>query len=156
MNNPAPCCNWKSLGLLLALFIYSAGSLSAQDCEAIVLPMVNNDAALLARYPADKIAYYCAFSQFSFEVADSLPTGAPVHEINEVQDVLTKVFLDKDVRIDLTALSYYRYDFSRFQGMHAQATVYFHTPGSEHAYLVLVPYSDAQIRAQEKLIQQSY
>lgn len=146
-----PSCKWKPFWLLLGLFLFSAGNLSAQDCNAIVLPLVNNDASRLAHYPADKLAYRCAFSQLSFEVTDILAEGAAVHDISEVKDVLTGVMLDRNVQIDLSVLSYYRYDFNRFQGMHADEYVYFHTPGSEHRYLVLVPRYLAQERAQEKM-----
>lgn len=146
-----PSCKWKPFWLLLSLFLFSAGSLSAQDCNAIVLPLVNNDVQRLNQYPSDKLAYRCAFSQCSFEVADVLDETAPLHEISEVKDIFTGEFLSPSVQIDLNVLSYYRYDFNRFQVIHADEPVYFRTAGSDHPYLVLVPKMLADQRAQEKI-----
>ncbi len=145
--------NGKSMLLLMALFICSAGSLSAQDCDAIVLPKFKNDLQRFNQYPADKVLYYCAFSQFSFEVSDTLQAGVPVHDINEVRDLFTGEPMDRDVQIDLNVLSYYRYDFNRFQSIHAEGPIYFRTAGSEHSYLVLVPMRLAQQRAVDKMSQ---
>ena len=140
---------------LLCLFVFlskaTGGTLFAQDCNVIVLPLVNNDVQRLNQYPSDKLAYRCAFSQCSFEVADELDENAPLHEISEVVDVFTGEHLSDDMDIDLNVLSYYRYDFSRFQVMHADEPVYFRTAGSAHPYLVLVPKMLADQRAMEKI-----
>lgn len=143
--------NRKIRWYLLALFVCGVGPLSAQDCDAIVLPKVNNDVQRLHAYPADKIAYYCTFSQSSFEVADAVAPNAPVHEISEVVDRFTGNPIPNEVHIDLNTLSYYQYDFNRFQGMHAGQTIYFHTPSSEHPYLVLVSYMEAERRTLAKM-----
>lgn len=157
MKMSAHCrCNRKLLCFLAILFFCAGGTLSAQDCEAIVLPMMKNDASRLAQYPSDKIAYHCTFSQLSFEVSDTLPAGVPVYEINEVRDVFTGVSMDKNVKVDLNTLSYYQYDFNRFQGMHANEYIYFHTVGSEHLYLVLVPLTEVQRLTVEKMKQLGY
>lgn len=152
----APGRNGKSFWLLLGLFILSAGTLSAQDCDAIVLPMFKNDVQRFNRYPVEKVAYYCAFSQFSFEVTDTLDENAPLHDISEVYDIFTGEHLAADVQIDLNVLSYYRYNFNGFQGMHAEGPIYFRTVGSEHAYLVLVPIRIAQKQAVDKMSQMEY
>jgi len=153
MNHSAHRRNWKSLGLILGLLSCCAGTLSAQNCEAIVLPMLNNDANQLAMFPADKIAFHCAFSYYSFQVSDTLASAAPLHDISEVKDLLTGEQVSSDVNIDLDVLSYYRYDFNRFQIMHPEVPIYFHTRSSSHPYLVLVPVRVAEQRAQEKMDQ---
>lgn len=140
----------KPFWIFVFLLVATVGSLSAQDCNAIVLPLVNNDVQRLHQYPSDKLAYRCAFSQCSFEVADVLDETAPLHDISEVKDVFTGEYLASDVQIDLNLLSYYRYDFNRFQVLHADEPVYFRTAGSEHSYLVLVPKVLADQRAMEK------
>lgn len=128
------------------LFVTFASMAVAQNCEAIVLPLYNNDIQRLNQVPADKIEYRCVFSHFSFDVADELPSGVTALAISQVRDNYTGQFMTDDVQIDLNVLSYYQYDFSRFQILYPQQEIYFSTPASEHPYLVLHELSDVGYR----------
>lgn len=151
-----PVFRARLLRIVVLVMIIAPGSALAQDCDAIVLPFLNNDVQRLNQYPAHKMAYRCAFSQFSFEVADDVASGAPLHEISEVVDRFTGSNIPSDIKIDLNTLSYYQYDFNRFQGLHAEGPIYFHTPSSEHPYLVLVSFREAAERATKKMAQLGY
>lgn len=140
----------QSSWVLFLMLVSSVGTLSAQNCEAIVLPFLDNDASRLVDYPAEKLAWRCAFSRHSFSLADTVPAAAPLHDISEVTDRFTGNPFPSDLAVNLDELSYYRYDFNRFQGLHPDLPVYFRTPASDRPYLVLVPIREAIRKAQEQ------
>ena len=125
--------------LLLAL---NAG---AQNCESIVLPRFGYDTARMASYPEDKIMYHCYYSQASFYESDTVPAGADVFNIGEVQEAQGTNYLPQSYVVDLTTLSYYAYNFIAFQHRypHGNVTICFATPSSTHPYLVLRSIDDA-------------
>ena len=120
------------------------GTLCAQDCEQLLLPFFGNNLQTLQNYPQEKLAYRCAEAYFSFYVTDELDENAPVHDISEVVNRFTGEHLSEDFSVDLEVLSYYGYDFHRFRGLHPQASVYFRTQGSDHAYLVLRSFNEVE------------
>lgn len=123
-------------------------TVSAQDCRAILLPYFNNDEARLNQYPADKQEVRCLYSTLQFDVADEVPIEAVELPITAVVDRFSDASLPSDFIVDLTTLSYYRYNFNHFQGVYPDQEIYFSTPASAHPYLVLHKLSDVVARHQ--------
>lgn len=112
--------------------------------EAVLLPMFGNNLQKVQSYPRDKqlLRYY--FSYYSFYVTDEQPAeGIPVYDLSELHDNITGSTCDNNIAVDPATLSFYRYDFSRLQGLHPGLQIAFRTPGSTHAYLMLRTYGEA-------------
>ncbi len=87
--------------------------------------------------PPYKVAYWCQSSHASFFVTDELPEGAFVYDIHEVKNLKTNAYLPTSYVVNLDSLNLYAYNFDQFEQQHFGKRIYFRTPGSEHAYLVL-------------------
>lgn len=134
---------------MAAMLLAMAGA-KAQDCEALVLPFFGGNAERMAQYPAEKLAYRCQYARNAFYVSDTVPAGVQVIEISEVKEKLTGKNLPANIRIDLATFSYYAYDFIDFQTRYPKCdvTLCFHTPGSEHPYLVLRSIDETYFRTE--------
>ena len=131
--------------MLLTVSLLLAGIVvQAQDCEALVLPCFNNDRNALANYPAEKLLYRCLLAQSAFYESDSIPTGAHLFDISEVQVIHDGSHLSASFVVDLNTLSYYGYNFKwfQFQAGDCDQVVCFRTPSSTHPYLVLRPVNE--------------
>lgn len=139
--------------IFIVLVTVMAVGAKAQDCRAIVLPMFRYDTARLDQYPADKLEYRCHFSQASFYESDTVPQGVDVYNISEVRETYGTVHLPQNYVVDLSALSYYAYNFVEFQYRYptTETTICFSTPSSTHPYLVLRSIEDAKRMADEWL-----
>lgn len=139
------------VGLMMAF--WSAG---AQNCYDIVLPRFHFDTAWMATYPQGKIDYLCAYAQAAFYESDTIPTGANVMSINQVQDKHTGEYLSSQYVVNLNTLSYYAYNFEQMQLQitDREKEFCFTTPASAHPYLVLrslngmMRYMEAQERGE--------
>ena len=127
----------KILLAAVAIMMFCGGSLRAQDCQAVLLPMVNFNAKHLAEYPAEKAAWYCNFSHNAFFFAESVPEGARVFSITELTDVNTGNHPAADIVIDLNTFSFYAYDFTNFQHLDYHRTIYFETSNTTHKFLAV-------------------
>lgn len=87
--------------------------------------------------PPYKVAYWCQSSHASFFVTDELPEGAFVYDIHEVKSLKTNAYLPTNYVVNLDSLNLYAYNFGQFEQLHFGKRIYFRTPGSKHAYLVL-------------------
>lgn len=121
--------------MMLTAFI----GVKAQDCYSIVLPKYGYDTAVMARYPDDKIMYWCFYSQAAFYESDTVPAGVDVYNISQVRETHGTNYLPQDYVVDLTTLSYFAYNFLAFQHLYptGSTTICFSTPSSAHPYLVL-------------------
>ena len=127
--------------MTLALVLAATG-LKAQDCDAIMLPYFKGDANRMQAYKEnapEKFQYRCNYATAAFIESDTIPAGLDVFNISEVKEIATGKNLSERFVVDLNTLSYYAYDFSRFQAMRHpdEVRVCFRTPGSSHPYLVL-------------------
>lgn len=131
----------KQLLIIGTLLLAMAGKVSAQNCEAIVLPHFGNNQAALQMINDQKLATYCYYARHAFFVTNTLPEGAISYSITAVKDVFTGAHLPSTFEVDLETLSYYAYNFNDFRINHWGRTVYFSTPNSTYRYLVLRPES---------------
>ncbi len=130
--------------LLLAIIATTlfAGKLQAQDCEYIVSGKFNFNTAKVSLFSPAKLDYYCRYSRNSFYVTNEVPAGAAVMNISVLKNIHTQEYLTMDYVVNLDSLSYYAYDFPRYQPMEFGQTLYFRTPNSEYQYLALRSYKD--------------
>ncbi|MBP3763952.1 MAG: hypothetical protein J6I49_08785 [Bacteroidales bacterium] len=131
----------KRIVLALVLAASFAG-VKAQNCEVLLLPYFGNDAERMAEYQSsvpDKFAWRCAYARSAFYESDTVPAGAALYNISEVQDRQSGNHLSAQTVIDLSTFSYYAYNFYTFQVSFPTGaqTLCFATPGSAHPYLVL-------------------
>ena len=122
--------------------VMSAMGLKAQDCDAIMLSYFKGNAEQMELYKSrapEKFAYRCAYSRGAFEESDTVPAGATLYNISDVQELATGKNLPQNFVVDLYTLSYYSYNFGYFQSLHksVEEKVCFSTPGSQHPYLVV-------------------
>lgn len=129
------------IGLFLCLGLTSGAF--AQDCEYILSAKFNDDYFNMVTYPASKLDYFCRLSSNSFFVTDEVPQGATVYDITVLKDNRTGKNVTSNFRVNLDSLSYYAYDFVRYQVINEEDNVYFRTPGSQHRYLGLRSYAVA-------------
>lgn len=95
-----------------------------------------------------KVAYWCSFSKACFFETDSVPAGVPVYSIGEVTVKKSGVRLPADYVVNLDSLNFFALDFAAFQQRpgHWNSTIYYSTPGSQHAYLGVRSYGEAMKR----------
>ncbi|MBR1793015.1 MAG: hypothetical protein IJ764_05185 [Bacteroidales bacterium] len=134
-----------ALWVCLSVALSSLSAVYAQqtDCYAIVLPKFHYNEARVSQMPQEKLEWYCNFSRNSFFVCDTLPADAAVYDISELKSKQSGEKVSPDFVVDLNSLSYYAYDFDTYRYRHYGSSVYFRTPGSEHAYLAIRPYIEA-------------
>lgn len=120
---------------LFSIMLCAASAVGAQNCESLVLPHFGNNRAAFNNCPSDKVAYYCRYSSTALFATDTLPEGANVYDISELQNRFTGEYLAQNVEVDLNVFSYYAYNFVVFQNRHFNHRVYFRTPGSKFRYL---------------------
>ena len=125
--------------ILTVIGLMFAGGLSAQNCEAIMLPFFGGNKQKMDEYPQPKFEWRCKYSQNAFYVTDQVPEGAELHALSELTDKMTGEKVTDDFVVDLDYLSYYQYNFMDIQ-LHSpsgDAKIYFATPKSGHRYLVV-------------------
>ena len=131
--------------LLIGLFAAAMFSfdVQAQDCEYIVGGKYNYNENIMSLMTPAKLDWYCRFSRNNFYVVNEVPQGATVYSISVVKNIKTQENLTTDFVVNLDSLSYYVYDFGKYQGRNQGETVYFSTPNSEYPYLAVRSYLDA-------------
>lgn len=141
----------KQVKLIIAaaLLLMGSAQLKAQDCKALTLPFFNYDTEAQQNYPFGKLMWRCAYAQSAFYTVDELPAGVQALNISQVVDKKTGRNLDAAIDIDLSTFSYYAYNFSEFQSRNFNNEIYFATPGSKFAYLVVRTINDMYLRADE-------
>lgn len=130
--------------VLIAALMASVIGLKAQNCEQLMLPYFNGDANAMAGYPQEKFEWRCAFARAAFYESDTVPAGAEVYPITEVQSYADGTNLTADFVVDLSTLSFYAYTFKEIQLRYSKCnvTIAFSTPASEHRYLILRSIND--------------
>lgn len=132
---------------MLVVMIMGLGSLKAQNCAEIVQPYLTLHHYDPNNYPEVKVEWRCLFSHSAFYVCDTVPQGATVISISEVQSLLNGERISSNYVVDLEHLSYWEYNFNHFQHYTDSETVYFETPASTSRYLALRCYRDTKRRA---------
>ena len=127
---------------MLAL-AFSLSAQSPMSCRDVVLPMVGGNEARVDSYPLEKLEWHCMFSRNSMYVANTMPADAFVYNISEVRDLATGKALPADYVVNLDSMSFYAFNFNEFRHRHYHSHIYFRTPSSPHAYLVLRTYDEA-------------
>lgn len=123
------------------------GNLKAQGCAELLEPYFKINRINPEEYPKGKMEWRCMFARAAFYMTDRIPKGAPVHNISELKDVFTGENLSEDFEVKVDELSYYAYDFKRFQYMHSDQTVYFRLKKGKNKYLALRPIVEMMDRA---------
>lgn len=114
----------------------SAGRLSAQNCEEIVLPHINYNRDVLEIMPAEKMDWYCRYSQSAFFLTDKVPSDAIVYDLTELVCKRDNAHVAADFMVDLNTFSYYAYNFYDFQIRTQHDQIYFRlNRGDSHKYL---------------------
>ena len=138
----------KIIFTVLAVIVLGLTNMSqAQDCRAIVRPMYILRQIDSTTYPAEKEAYFCQISQNAFYLTQQVPSGATVYNLSELTNTITGERLSQNFEVDLNTLSYWQYDFYRFEPQGKGQTVYFRIGRrTNHQYLAVRPYNEAQAR----------
>ena len=119
----------------------------AQDCSAIVRPLCMQMGYDTTSYPAEKLAYWCQFSQNAFFTTQTVPEGAIVHDISEVTDLFTGNKIPKGFVADLNTLSYFQYDFDEYRPRNYKKPIYFRMGDKGSSlYLAVRSYTEAMGR----------
>lgn len=128
----------KRIVFFVAL-VASVMGLKAQNCEALVLPYFNGNASAMAEYPQEKIDWLCAFARAAFYESDTVPAGAEMCPLSEVESKVDGRHLTDGLAVELTTLSFYAFNFSEIQQRYnnPDVIVCFRTPDSKHPYLVM-------------------
>lgn len=128
----------KRVLLSLILLMASIG-LKAQNCEAMLLPYFGFDAAKMAACPDSKQELLCLYARAALYESDTVPDGADLFNISEVEDKATGQKLLANHVVDLNTMGYYTHNFRSFQYRypHGDKVLCFSTPNSRHPYLVL-------------------
>ncbi len=128
--------------IFIGLFIMTTlfGSAYAQDCEYIVAGKYHYNMELVQQLPRAKVDYHCRFSRNNLFVTNEVPRGAKVYSITELKNQYTGDYLPSSFVVNLDSISYYAYDFAKFQDFRYNESVYFSTPGSQYHYLGLRAY----------------
>lgn len=136
--------------ILVAILLTTTIGIKAQNCEALLLPHFNNDAAILQSIDDAKLDIMCRYARSAFYESDVIPDGAQVLAITEVKDKFSGLPLTENVVIDLNTLSYYQYNFLDLQHQYTNlwTTICFPTPASAHPYLVLRSLNEMYDRTQ--------
>lgn len=132
----------------VALILVLCGkNVAAQDCWTIVEPLVIQRGLDTSTYPQEKLDMYCQISANQFYIASEVPAGAKLFDITELHDVLTGRNISSDFVLDLSTLSYYRYNFLDFQVQDFHNTIYFSVgKGSNATYLAVRSVVEAKER----------
>lgn len=111
----------------------------AQSCETIMLPYFGGDVDAMNSYPQEKFEWRCNYARAAFYESDTVPAGAVMYSITEVERKADGKNLPSSFTVDLTTLSYYAYNFRDIQSRYLKGnvTICFSTPSSGHPYLVL-------------------
>ena len=115
--------------LLVVFTLGLTNMVQAQDCRAIVRPLVILRGIDTSWYPAEKLEFFCQFSQNALFTVQSVPEGAIVHNIGEVTDLLTRQKAPQNMVADLNTLSYWQYDFDEFRPRDYKQPIYFRMGG---------------------------
>ena len=129
----------KKIILMAVAFLATGlwGNLRAQDCNEIVRPyfLFNNVDSNI--YPAGKLEWRCNYSKNAFYLVDRVPENAFVYDFTELTNVLTKQHPSSDYIVDLNHLSYYLFDFEKFQCQHFEHTIYFRLKNGPKKFLAV-------------------
>jgi len=127
-----------------------AGKIQAQDCNAIVRPLIILRNIDTNYYPAEKLAQYCIFSQCAFFITNQVPSDAIVNEITSLSNSVTGERVPQDFVADLNTISYWGYNFFEFRPRGYQQPIYFRMgSGSSVQYLGVRSYDEAMARSTE-------
>lgn len=128
----------KKLLIFAFVIVASAfiGRVNAQNCEEIVLPHINYNREVLDIMPAEKLDWYCRYSQSAFFMTDKVPTGAVVYDLTELVCKRDNAHVAADFMVDMNTFSYYAYNFYDFQIRTKNDQIYFRlNRGDRHKYL---------------------
>lgn len=132
---------------IVALLFCSAAA-QAQNCESIVTPLLEQMGTTKDYYPAEKIEHFCTFSHQAFYLTDKVPDASLVYDITDLTQWGTDGHPAADMVIDLSTLSFWRYNFQNFQKV--DRTVYFRLGrGNSHKYLALRSYNETSILTEQ-------
>jgi hypothetical protein len=108
--------------------------------------------------PPYKVAYWCSFSKACFFETDTLPAGAFVYNISDVVVKETGSHLPANYVVVRDSMNFFALSFDEFQQrpLHYDVTIYYHTPGSAHAYLGVRSHSDAMARIDNATLLKRY
>jgi hypothetical protein len=119
----------------------------AQDCSTIVRPMVLQRGIDTNTYPAEKLEFFCHYSQNSFFITTQVPQGAIVHDINELTDLMSGEKVSRSFVADLNTLSIWRYNFNEFRPKDVKDPIYFRMgQGTGIQYLGVRVHNEAMAR----------
>lgn len=128
----------RILTLMTLALMLVCGKALAQDCSAIVAPLVQHRGINLDNYPHEKYMYWCVKGHSFFYFADEAPANAKVFSLTDVIEIATREHISSTFVPDLNSFSYYAYNFADIQIQFNNQTLYFRLPeGSGHAYLAL-------------------
>ena len=134
----------KTLFLTVFILMLTAlSSVKAQSCDSIVLPHFAYNVSQYENAPAEKIAWYCAFSHACFELVSELPADATVLPISSISNRWTGEPLPDNFVVDLPNLSVYKYTFQDVQLPRAGQVLFFSVGNTDTPYLMLRSHSDA-------------
>lgn len=129
--------------LLMLAVMLVGGKAMAQDCDAIVGPLLQRRGINPDNYSAGKIKFLCIQGRNFFYFADEVSADARVFNLSEVVEIATGTTLPSNFVPDLNTFSYYAYNFEQLQIQFNFQTLYFRLPaGSEHPYLALRSFHD--------------
>lgn len=126
------------IAIATVLLGMSANAQSGRDCEKVMEPFFAVRGHNPADYPADKIEYWCTFSENAFYFVDRLPHNVFVFDFSVLTNMVTGQKAAADTPVDLNTFSYFSYDFINFQVKDYHRTIYFELHGNQpHKYLAL-------------------
>ena len=123
------------------------GNVQAQGCLDLLEPYFKFNNTNPEDYPQEKLEWRCRYVRAAFYMTNTIPENVPLYEISEVTDVFTGSHMSENEVIDIETLSYYQYDFARFQHMNDKVTVYFRLRHGKYKYLALRPVIEMLDRA---------
>lgn len=136
------------LTAIVTILFCSAAAVQAQNCEAIVQPLLEQMGTTKDYYPAEKINHFCIFSHQAFYLTDKVPDAALVYEISDLVTWGTDSHPSADMVIDLNTLSFWAYNFQNFQRV--DRTIYFQLgKKNSHKYLAVRSYNETSILTEQ-------
>ena len=112
-------------------------NLNAQNCNEIVRPYFLFSGVDSNAYPEGKREWRCHYSQNAFYLTDQIPSNAHVYDFTELTSLVTKQHPSSDYVVDLEHLSYWEFDFDKFQNQHFENDIYFRIKNGPKKYLAV-------------------
>lgn len=129
--------------LILTATIFMLGlfnPVKAQDCDAIVGPLLQERGLTKDTYPIEKIEHFCQVSQNSFYLTDQTPEGAVIYDLSDLTNKFTNRKIPHNFVVDLNTLSLWEYNFLEFQVRHSGVTIYYRLGQNNSAQYLAVRY----------------